>query len=88
MPREFLDLAFREQFTLGLKSATLALEPQPWLHSLRPCTADQNLSIPAAALTPSLPPSPPMSEQSWSEQHPSQPQVSSARVTRSQSQAR
>eukprot|EP00965_Chrysotila_dentata_P149942 4951904-Pleurochrysis_carterae.AAC.1 len=39
-------------------------------------------------MPPSLPPSPPASEQSWTEQQPSQPQVSSARVTRSQSRAR
>eukprot|EP00965_Chrysotila_dentata_P130027 4297914-Pleurochrysis_carterae.AAC.1 len=36
----------------------------------------------------SLPPSPPASEQSETEQQPSQPRVSSARVTRSQTRAR
>eukprot|EP00965_Chrysotila_dentata_P167507 5531295-Pleurochrysis_carterae.AAC.1 len=36
----------------------------------------------------SLPPSPPASEQSETEQQPSQPRVGSARVTRSQTRAR
>eukprot|EP00965_Chrysotila_dentata_P045845 1523621-Pleurochrysis_carterae.AAC.1 len=44
LPHEFLDPAFREQFTLGSSSPTLALELPPWLHSLRPCVEDQNSS--------------------------------------------
>eukprot|EP00965_Chrysotila_dentata_P009497 309559-Pleurochrysis_carterae.AAC.1 len=39
-------------------------------------------------MPPSLPPSPPASEQSETKQHFSQPRVNSARVTRSQTRAR
>eukprot|EP00965_Chrysotila_dentata_P092228 3044712-Pleurochrysis_carterae.AAC.1 len=79
LPHEWLDPAFREQFALGSSSPTLALEPPPWLHSLRPCTEEQNSLPQAVAWPPSLPPSPPASEQSWPEQRPARPQMSSAR---------
>eukprot|EP00965_Chrysotila_dentata_P039686 1318841-Pleurochrysis_carterae.AAC.1 len=45
-------------------------------------------SLPPPPMPPSLPPSPAASEQSENEQQPSQPRVSSARVTRSQTRAR
>eukprot|EP00965_Chrysotila_dentata_P025102 832376-Pleurochrysis_carterae.AAC.1 len=88
MPREFLDPAFREQFFSGSSSATLALEPPPWLHSLRPYSEDQNSSTPVLAWPPSLPPSPPASEQSETGCRLPRSGVASTRVTRSQTRAR
>eukprot|EP00965_Chrysotila_dentata_P012173 399171-Pleurochrysis_carterae.AAC.1 len=88
LPYQLPDPPLRALPALGLSSATLALEPPQWLHSLQPCTDGDNSSPQAVAWPPSMPPSPPASEQSWTEQQPSRLQVSSARVTHSQSRAR
>eukprot|EP00965_Chrysotila_dentata_P017409 578349-Pleurochrysis_carterae.AAC.1 len=88
LPLHSPDPPFRAQPALGSPSATLALEPPQWLHSFKLSTDGVNSPPQADASPPSLPPSPPASEQSWTEQQPSQPRVSSARVSRSQSRAR
>eukprot|EP00965_Chrysotila_dentata_P179733 5934549-Pleurochrysis_carterae.AAC.1 len=76
------------QPALGSPSLTLALKPPPWLHLLGQSTDSVNSPSQANAWPPSLPPSPPASESNGVERLPSQPQVSSARVTRFQSRAR
>eukprot|EP00965_Chrysotila_dentata_P017408 578348-Pleurochrysis_carterae.AAC.1 len=66
----------------------VALRLTPWHGRVLALAYVFTFTPPPGRMPPSLPPSPPASEQSWTEKQQSQPQVSSARVTRFQSRAR